>query len=160
MKTTRLSTCILACIVASGALLSGCAVQDEENEPISIFETGAGDCFTADEGNAFAYVVSCSEPHLYEVTTVVAVDGDSFPGDEAIQQLIDENCPQAFADFTGEAPATSTDWSSMAFAPSEGGWNEQGDRNIVCVVTPSNGEAASESAEGVTSEDPTPEGTP
>lgn len=158
MKKSMLPACILA--VAAAVSLTGCAAEEDVNEPQSIFETKVGDCFTPDEGNTAAFVVPCAEAHLYEVAAVHPVEEANYPGDDAMQSLVDGTCPEAFLAYTGEAPAASTEWASMAFAPTEPGWNEQGDRAIICVVMSLYGEPETGSANRVTSQESTPEGTP
>ncbi|SJM57399.1 hypothetical protein FM112_05250 [Gulosibacter sp. 10] len=144
----------------AGLGLAGCAMQETSPEPVSVFSLSRGDCFSTDAEHTAAFVTPCSEPHLFEVTDVHPVEGDAFPGDEALQALTDELCPAAFADYTGGAPAASDSWAAMGFAPGEAGWDEQDDREIVCVVTPGDGAETSDSAQGVPSDYPTPEGTP
>lgn len=152
IRAVSVSVALLATLT-----LAGCAPNGEE--PVSIFELSAGDCFTPDDENTAAFRQPCAEPHMYEVSEVHPLDGDDYPGDEAVQDLVDEFCPAAFALVTGEVPAASEDYGSMAFTPSFEGWNEQGDRSIVCVVTPLYEDTKSGSAAAVPSEAPTPEGT-
>lgn len=125
---------------ASIALLSGCAAPGDEAEPISIFDTEVGDCFTTDEDHTAAFIVPCTEPHMYEVSALHPIDVEEYPGDDTVQTLADETCPEAFLAYTGEVDTASTEWASMAFAPSEPGWEEQEQRQIVCVVTTLYGE--------------------
>ncbi|KAB1643530.1 septum formation family protein [Gulosibacter chungangensis] len=128
------------------ALLSGCAAPADEAEPIAIFHTEVGQCLNPDQDQTAAFIVPCDQPHLFEVTAVHPIEVADYPGDETIQTLVDETCPDAFFDYTGQAAAASTEWGSVAFAPRGSDWEEQDQRNIVCAVTSLDGEPASGSA--------------
>lgn len=152
-------------LLASGSLavlgtLTGCAAENEALEPVSIFTTEVGDCFTTDADRTAAFLVSCDAPHVYEVSAVHPLDEGEYPGDDAVQALTEEICPDAFSSYTGGASAASADHASKAFAPTEAGWNEQGDREIICVVTSLYGSSETGSAKAVTWQGTSPEGTP
>jgi Septum formation len=91
-----------------------------------------GDCTSSHEEK-----VPCSEPHDSEVTLVTsypASSTDPFPGNDAIQSFVDQNCAAAFASYVG----VSFDQSSYTYGwwkPLAGGdWNG-GNREVVCTVT-------------------------
>ena len=121
----------LAGLVAMMLLLAGCSGN--------VFELAIGDCF--DDGDMalgeFAEVgevplVDCTEPHDNEVYAVVTVDGDAFPGEEAIQAQADEVCLEAFDPFVGldyESSALDFGW----LVPTADSW-EMGDRVVACFV--------------------------
>jgi hypothetical protein len=91
----------------------------------------AGDCVTSSGGK-----VACMQPHDGEVTLVTSYPADSttpFPGNDAIQSFVDQNCAAAFSSYVG----TSADQSSHTygwFSPTAEVWNNGG-REIVCTVT-------------------------
>jgi Septum formation len=121
----------LAGLVAMMLLLAACSGN--------VFELAVGDCF--DDGDMalgeFEEVgevplVDCSEPHHNEVYAVVTVDGEVFPGEEAIQAQADEVCFAAFDPFVGldyESSALDFGW----LVPTADSW-EMGDRVVACFV--------------------------
>lgn len=122
---------ILAGLVAMMLLLVGCSGN--------VFELAVRDCF--DDGDMalgeFEEVgevplVDCTEPHDNEVYAVVNVDGEVFPGEEAIQAQADEVCFEAFDPFVGldyESSALDFGW----LVPTGDSW-EMGDHVVACFV--------------------------
>ncbi|MDJ1369938.1 septum formation family protein [Gulosibacter molinativorax] len=142
MKKSLLAPCILA----TALVLTGCAANDEGTRTVPLFDAEVGECFTTDDEQTTAFVAPCEVEHTYEVAEAHLVEGETYPGDEAIQQQADRVCPEAFLAYTDEPAAASTTWTSMAFAPGEAGWTESNNHSILCVVTPLNGEQATGSA--------------
>ena len=104
-----------------------------------------GDCISAKQDT-----VACTQPHDSEVTLVSsypASSSDPFPGNDAIQSFVDQNCIAAFSSYVGISP----DQSSHVYgwiSPSAGGdWNS-GDRTIVCTATNSDSTPITGSLEG------------
>ena len=104
----------------------------------NVFELAVGDCF--DDGDMVlgelevgdVPLVVCSAPHDNEVYAVVTVDGEMFPGEEAIQSQADEVCFDAFDPFVGldyESSALDFGW----LIPTADSW-EMGDRIVACFV--------------------------
>ena len=105
----------------------------------NVFELAVGDCF--DDGDLVlgeveeigeVPLVECSEPHDNEVYAVVDVEGDMFPGDEAIRTEADDVCLTAFQGFVGldyETSALDFGW----LVPTAGSW-DAGDRVVACFV--------------------------
>lgn len=105
----------------------------------NVFELAVGDCF--DDGDLVlggveeigeVPLVECSEPHDNEVYAVVDVEGDVFPGDEAIRTEADDVCHGAFQGFVGldyETSALDFGW----LVPTAGSW-DAGDRVVACFV--------------------------
>jgi len=121
----------LAGLVALTLLLAACSGN--------VFELAVGDCF--DDGDMAlgeleevgdVPLVDCSAPHDNEVYAVVTVDGEVFPGEEAIQAQADEVCFEAFDPFVGlhyESSALDFGW----LVPTADSW-ELGDRVVACFV--------------------------
>ena len=121
----------LAGLVALTLLLAACSGN--------VFELAVGDCF--DDGDMVlgeleeigdVPLVDCSAPHDNEVYAVVTVDGEVFPGEEAIQTQADEVCFDAFDPFVGldyESSALDFGW----LIPTADSW-EMGDRIVACFV--------------------------
>lgn len=121
----------LAGLVALTLLLAACSGN--------VFELAVGDCF--DDGELAVGeleevdevpLVECAEPHDNEVYAVVTVDGEVFPGEQAIQAQADEVCRDAFDPFAGldyESSALDFGW----LVPTADSW-EMGDRVIACFI--------------------------
>jgi hypothetical protein len=118
-------------LIALTLLLAACSGN--------VFELAVGDCF--DDGDLSlgeleevgeVPLVECSEPHDNEVYAIVAVDGEVFPGEQAIQTQADESCLDAFDPFVGldyESSALDFGW----LVPTADSW-ELGDRVVACFV--------------------------
>lgn len=118
-------------LVALTLLLAACSGN--------VFELAVGDCF--DDGDLAlgeleevgeVPLVACSEPHDNEVYALVTVDGDAFPGEQAIQTQADEVCLDAFDPFVGleyESSALDFGW----LIPTADSWG-MGDRVVACFV--------------------------
>lgn len=121
----------LAGLIAVTLLLAACSGN--------VFELAVGDCF--DDGDLAlgeleevdeVPLVECSERHDNEVYAVVTVDGDVFPGEQAIQAQADEVCLDAFDPFVGldyESSALDFGW----LVPTADSW-DMGDRVVACFV--------------------------
>ena len=105
----------------------------------NVFELAVGDCF--DDGDLVlgeleevgeVPLVECPEPHDNEVYAVVTVDGEEFPGEQAIQTQADEVCLGAFDPFVGldyQSSALDFGW----LVPTADSW-DMGDRVVACFV--------------------------
>ncbi|HEX2405036.1 MAG TPA: septum formation family protein [Acidimicrobiia bacterium] len=121
----------LAGLVALTLLLAACSGN--------VFELAVGDCF--DDGEMVVGeveevgevpLVECSEPHDNEVYAIVTVDGEEFPGEQAVQAQADEVCLDAFDPFVGldyQSSALDFGW----LVPTADSW-EMGDRVVACFV--------------------------
>ena len=127
----RSSLRTLSCLVALTLALGACSGN--------VFELAVGDCF--DDGDLLlgdieevgeVPLVECSEPHDNEVYAVITVDGEVFPGDQAIQAEADEVCLDAFDPFVGldyDSSALDFGW----LVPTADSW-DMGDRVVACFV--------------------------
>lgn len=122
---------LVALVLLTGVLLAACSGN--------VFDLAVGDCF--DDGDmpigeveevGDVPMVECSEPHDNEVYAVVTVDGEEFPGEQAIQDTADEMCLDAFDGFVGldyETSALDFGW----LVPTADTWAD-GDRVVACFV--------------------------
>lgn len=150
-KTTRLLLGLVA-ISATTALLTGCSIiqqfigggdatRDENGEVIEGTDTGdvfllqVGDCINDSELEDVVTtlpIVPCSEPHESEIFAEAELEGDTYPGDEAVGTQADEICYNEFAGFVGLDYETSV-LEYYPFTPLAEGW-AQGDRLVSCVI--------------------------
>ena len=141
----------LTVLSANSTLASAIQTDNGCGDVIAGYEsaTGSGlkvgDCTTPNEGK-----VACTQPHDDEVTLVTSYPASStapFPGNDAIQSFVDQNCAAAFSSYVG----ISADQSSHTygwFSPNVGAdWNS-GDREIVCTVTNQDNTPSTGSARG------------
>lgn len=125
------------------SLIGGDApVRDETTSEIvdggdlDVFTLTVGDCFN-DEGSGESIssvpVVPCADPHDNEVYFEFELPDGDFPGDDALTAAADETCTREFQTFVGIAYEESElYWFDLR--PTQGGWEEIGDRVIQCAV--------------------------
>lgn len=133
--------------------LSGCSVLDallpassperdaesgeitEAQENADVFAIKEGDCLNETTGGSEVYtvpVVPCAEAHDEEVYFSFTLEGDAFPGTDAISVKADETCIPKFAEFVGlEYESSALEW--YPYTPTAGSW-ESGDREVLCVA--------------------------
>lgn len=108
----------LAGLALMALALTGCGGK-------SVYDLEVGDCIVPPEGSgeeqsevSRVKTVDCAEPHDGEVTAVFDVDLEEYPGDEAIFEIVIQQCPAR---------------SSTAIYPTEESWKE-GDREAICIL--------------------------
>ena len=142
----------IVAIASAGVALSGCSILDqftgggtatrddsgevvEGNDSTDVFTLQVGDCLndsTAAETVETIPTVPCDEAHDSEIYASIIMDGDTFPGAEAVIAEADQACLDAFEGFVGIAYADSLYYYSYYF-PTEGSW-AGGDREILCTI--------------------------
>lgn len=134
-------------IAAIALLATGCAGPGDPPATVPITQLSEGDCFDTDADFTTAIVYpDCSAPHLYEAHHLEVLEGDAFPGDEAVSQRANEVCDAKFLEFTGVSVSQSETYASVFLGPTEESWMTEDDRTIVCVIMPMDGQAAPGSA--------------
>ncbi|WP_139416793.1 septum formation family protein [Agromyces laixinhei] len=146
----------LTCLAAAAVVipLSGCGVvrdlvggsasqpaRDEttqefiEQGDADVFALMVGDCMNevSEELVSEVPVVPCDQPHDEEVYFDLTLDGDEFPGEEAVQTRADEACLAQFEPFVGLAYDSST-LGFYAYRPSQESWERAEDRVVSCVI--------------------------
>lgn len=105
---------------------------------VSVFDVQPGTCID-DPGLASGLVtdlrsVPCEQPHTHEVfqkVTYAPADG-AFDAAQ-ISAFANEQCAQAFAAYVG-IPYDQSMYYFLHLAPSEQSWNEQDDRDVLCLL--------------------------
>ncbi|MGZ4785475.1 MAG: GNAT family N-acetyltransferase [Acidimicrobiales bacterium] len=77
-------------------------------------------------------LVSCEQEHLGEVILNEKVDGDVFPGRDALHREGNEHCGDAYLTYVGRSVKESM-YTEFSWEPSESGW-ERGLRSRVCTI--------------------------
>ncbi len=122
-------------------LVAACSDDDSVGTPILDLqdgETAAGTCLQVPEDLPPEVeklpVVDCAEPHTHEIYAVVDyTEEDVFPGIAALDAFAEVECLAAFEPYVG---IESFD-SSLVFTwlvPTLGSWNDQDDRQVICVL--------------------------
>ena len=115
-------------LVASGCSLKG-----------NVFSLSVGDCFN---GVMSTYehsevgdvdMVSCSNPHTYEVYSEFELTGSSWPGLSTVVSRSEEGCWTRFASFVGIEYEYS-EWYISTIYPSQDSWNKVDDREVTCFL--------------------------
>lgn len=101
---------------------------------ISAFELKVGDCLTdlADGEITDVPAVPCSEPHDAEVFALYDLEGDEWPGEDAISADAGAECEAQLKSYSQEAYADDNVGLFYLY-PSTRSW-AQGDREIACVA--------------------------
>ena len=114
-----------------------------EGGDLGVFAVQEGDCvnFPEDDTAIQSFdAVACEEPHDGEIYELFDITGfDEYPGDAEISTQAGEGCRSAFESFVG----IDYDSSVLFFtflSPSQGTWNDFDDREVICIITPAEGE--------------------
>lgn len=143
------ATCSLAALLASLAL-AGCSRGPDEAEredgaivasgEVDVFGVRVGDCLDLDATEATAAqitdlaAVPCTQPHRHEVFHVGDVAGfDVYPGPSELSSTSDGQCLGAFEDYVG-VPYLDSDVQFTYLYPSLASWQDEEDREIVCIL--------------------------
>jgi hypothetical protein len=136
---------IIGIAIAVGAIFVRTQMQADRDETgaivaegsVNAFQMRVGDCF--DDGSTFdddevssVSGVPCSQPHDNEVYALFDVTETSFPGD-AMGQIAHEGCLARFEGFVGK-DYDSSQLDIATLYPSSESWQQQNDREVVCVV--------------------------
>lgn len=119
------------------ALLAACS--DDDGAPVlDLAEQGEGTCLVAapDLGPEVTNIptIDCAKEHTHELYAVVAYDEDDvFPGLAALDTFAERVCIAAFEPYVGVSAFDST-LSFSWLVPTLASWNNDDDRDILCVV--------------------------
>jgi hypothetical protein len=148
----------LIAVVAALAVvaLSGCAETAERDESGEIVEEGEVGAFDIQEGDCFntptqadvfeVEAVPCDEPHDDEAYAFVTIDGNVWPGDDAVGDMSFDLCLGEFASYVG-APFDVSELTFYPLTPTESSW-DLGDRESICVLFQMDGEKLEGSMQG------------
>ena len=132
--------------------LAGCSDDDEVDptEPAAqeVLEVSidqqAGTCMQVDDELPAEVeelpVIGCDQPHTHEIyaTVIGGADGDVYPGLSALETTAQTECLTQFETFVGISAFDST-LSFTWLVPTLDGWNEQDDRELLCVLADAEG---------------------
>ncbi|WP_167736584.1 septum formation family protein [Nocardioides sp. 1609] len=139
---TRRAARLVVLVCLAVLALAGCSGDDDGDEN-PVLDLEVGDCVNAPE-EIKAQVsdiatVPCDEPHDQEAYAVADyepadqdVDGDVFPGDDALTAFADGRCAEEFKGYVGVDYLDSQLYFTYLY-PSPRSW-QSGDRAVVCLV--------------------------
>jgi hypothetical protein len=97
----------------------------------------AGDCFQSLHEDILTLDdvpgVPCGEPHDNEVFHIFAVEGETWPGDEAVEAMAFNTCIDAFEVYL-EVAWTESQLDFTWLSPTQRAWEQLGYREIVCFL--------------------------
>jgi hypothetical protein len=161
VATRRALTALAVCSLAVTTAACSSASRDESGAiasegSLDVMEVRVGDCFddpddlpedgsmgeTADVG-----AKPCSQPHDNEVYHSFDLEGEEYPGDEAVEELAFDGCEAAFEPFVG-TPYEDSELDIFTLTPLEDGWEQLDDRTVICALFDLSGEQVTGSLEG------------
>ncbi len=137
---------IAGTVIGAAAIFGGAGLFDDNTvrgEDGAILEAGGlgvfvmqtGDCFNLPDGDQVVSIegVPCVEPHDAEVYAMFDINDDTYPGESAVDLATDLGCYERFEGFVG-VPYENSVLDIYSLHPSEEGWNELDDREVICSV--------------------------
>ncbi|MCV2395376.1 septum formation family protein [Actinotalea sp. M2MS4P-6] len=145
-------TVLSAALVLGAVSLGGCSAvsglfsdepqRDESGQVTEASTEGAfslevGDCF--DSTGLTEYVeeipfVPCGEEHDAEVYASTQLTGEEYPGEDVVSEQAWTYCEEEFASFVGVTYEESV-IDMFPMYPVEDGWNDLGDREVLCIAS-------------------------
>lgn len=115
---------------------------------LDVFSLQVGDCvFDSPESEVETLdAISCSEDHDLEVYALFDLPDGDFPGNAEVDIAAENGCLERFDAYVGIAYAESV-YGFTYLTPLEDGWNNLGDREVVCLLGRIDGEPNIGSAE-------------
>jgi len=135
----------------TAAALTGCTILSQAigEDESGVFTLSVGDCLndSAQQGDVSTVpVVDCAEPHDSEIYASVLIEGDEYPGVEAVIEFADESCYDEFEAFVG-IPKDTSKYGYGTLYPTAESW-AGGDREVLCRIVLGDGEGNTVKIEG------------
>ena len=134
-----LARTLLAGVLAA-CVLNACSDDPDPDGPQSkgVDDVGAGQCLQVDETLDAEVsdlpVIDCTKPHTHEIFHTVEDDeSDVYPGLSSLELFAQKECYSEFEGFVGISPFDS-DLYITWIVPSLDGWNDEDDREVLCVL--------------------------
>ena len=140
----------LSVIVALVVAVSACSDDESDpneprNEPVLDVTTAGGEpvCMLVTENLPPEVeelpVIACDVPHTHEIFSTIEYDEkDVYPGVEELSAFAELQCLDEFEPFVGRSPFDS-ELSYTWLVPSLEGWNNEDDREVLCVLADRDG---------------------
>lgn len=102
---------------------------------------------SGEEGVEDIPTVDCGDEHDAQVVYTYEVEGDEFPGEEALFEEAADECIPGFEDFVG-SDFMESDLDVVPLTPSADSWDQANDREVLCIAFAMDGSTTTESWEG------------
>lgn len=103
----------------------------------SAFDLEVGDCLSTEDLQdaeiSRVTTIDCEEPHDAEVFAAYQFPGDTYPGDQTIQDETFTFCDAEFASFVGVSYEQS-ELDYRILTPTEETWSSEDDREALCIL--------------------------
>ena len=157
----RLTAALLALALATaacGAAEPG-AQRDEAGAiasegAVDPFEVKLGDCVDQPVSSTeqveeveSVKAVPCAQPHDGEVYAVFDLPDGDFPGESEVSKAGEDRCVEQFATFVGK-PYEDSQYDITSLFPTRESWEEQDDREYVCIVVAPEGQQVTGTLKG------------
>lgn len=86
-----------------------------------------------DEGISTLPLMECSEVHDAEIIGMFDLDNESYPGDEEVRDLAQQNCESLFEEYIGH-PFSESELEMWYIWPNETTWDNNNDREVICIA--------------------------
>lgn len=102
---------------------------------VSAFALEVGDCLNGLDDGEFTDIpaVPCADPHEGEVFALYDLDGDEWPGEEAIFTDAEQECTARLQSYS-QAAYDDENVELFFVYPTSQSWSEGGDREVACVA--------------------------
>ena len=136
---------LIASLIAAVGILAACSDDDADpneprDEPVLDIETNTAEpvCMLVTEDLPPEVeqlpIIGCEVPHTHEIYASPSYEeSDVFPGVEKLSEFAQVACLEAFEPFVGTSPFDSS-LSYTWLVPTLGSWNDEGDREVLCVL--------------------------
>jgi hypothetical protein len=130
-------------LVAISVFTAACTGDDDDTKPQDqkvldiTLTTGQPVCMQVTEDLPAEVktlpVIDCAQPHTHEIYATVTSQESVYPGVDALGASAQVKCLSAFEDFVGIS-AFDSELSYTWLVPSLKSWNDDKDREILCVL--------------------------
>jgi hypothetical protein len=134
---------LTAALVAVGLVVTACSGDDDDTKPhnqkvLDIeLNTGQPVCMEVTEDLPAEVsklpIIDCAQPHSHEIYATVTSTESVYPGVDALGNVALTKCLSAFEAFVGIS-AFDSDLSYTWLVPSLKSWNDEKDREVLCVL--------------------------
>lgn len=123
------------CAAATPASVSPSPAVSSTVASAPLASLAVGQCTSAVDASSVQTlsVVDCTSEHFWEVSAVLPVDGDDYPGEIALRQRAATDCPTAFEQYVGVASNRSMFRMSFITA-NQSHWSDPANHKLACLV--------------------------
>lgn len=133
IRSTLVAPALALCVVGVG-----CSGDDDGGaDPLGLGQDAAGTCLQFDEAVGAEVTelpeIDCAEPHSHEIYAVEEHPDSVYPGFDVLEEYAQQVCLAAFQPYVGIDAFDSSLFHSW-LVPTIDGWNDEDDREILCIL--------------------------